>query len=430
MKTPCSVIRDLLPLYQDGVCSPESRQLVEEHLEECETCRAEWERMSAPIPTAHPQVEERTVAQAASSAWKRGRQRAFRKGFVIAAVLAAVTCLCMAILFFSQEPPFEFYGVLSDPTFHPNTGSVSFQLSVDDGSPVSIVVDEDTKVFSPFDAYPGQALKDGSVSTPLRVFVQLDQAPHILYGEEEETTAYHAKLVELTAYQTSDTLPLSDGTQVEVWQGTMESLYALPQGPVLLEVHDPVGPGQDEQLLQLPQEVQDRILDYYTQFPLAYDLQSELNRAYQLYLQWTSPHLFPAQVVRQTTVLSACAPNVLYFATTVDRYSEMGDLDQETSCTAFYKDSGEPVDLQTLFTCTSKTLIQSLLDHSDLVLPEQQPELVEAFRLDYLTFHPDRLLVTYPVGTLPSQEVVTGFYFPYDDAILEYMPAWAVPYAP
>ena len=430
MKTPCSVIRDLLPLYQDGVCSPESRQLVEEHLEECETCRAEWERMSAPIPTAHPQVEERTVAQAASSAWKRGRQRAFRKGFVIAAVLAAVTCLCMAILFFSQEPPFEFYGVLSDPTFHPNTGSVSFQLSVDDGYPVSIVVDEDTKVFSPFDAYPGQALKDGSISTPLRVFVQLDQAPVILYEEEEETTAYHAKLVELTAYQTSDTLPLSDGTQVEVWQGTMELLYALPQGPVLLEVHDPAGPGQDEQLLQLPQEVQDRILDYYTQFPLAYDLQSELNRAYQLYLQWTSPHLFPAQVVRQTTVLSACAPNVLYFATTVDRYSEMGDLDQETSCTAFYKDSGEPVDLQTLFTCTSKTLIQSLLDHSDLVLPEQQPELVEAFRLDYLTFHPDRLLVTYPVGTLPSQEVVTGFYFPYDDAILEYMPAWAVPYAP
>ena len=430
MKTPCSVIRDLLPLYQDGVCSPESRQLVEEHLEECETCRAEWERMSAPIPTAHPQVEERTVAQAASSAWKRGRQRAFSKGFVIAAVLAAVTCLCMAILFSSQEPPFEFYGVLSDPTFHPNTGSVSFQLSVDDGYPVSIVVDEDTKVFSPFDAYPGQALKDGSISTPLRVFVQLDQAPVILYEEEEETTAYHTKLVELTAYQTSDTLPLSDGTQVEVWQGTMESLYALPQGPVLLEVHDPAGPGQDEQLLQLPQEVQDRILDYYTQFPLAYDLQSELNRAYQLYLQWTSPHLFPAQVVRQTTALSACAPNVLYFATTVDRYSEMGDLDQETSCTAFYKDSGEPVDLQTLFTCTPKTLIQSLLDHSDLVLPEQQPELVEAFRLDYLTFHPDRLLVTYPVGTLPSQEVVTGFYFPYDDAILEYMPAWAVPYAP
>lgn len=429
MKTPCSVIRDLLPLYQDGVCSPESRQLVEEHMEECPQCRVEWERMSAPLATDHPQVEERTVAQAASFAWKRGRRRAFSKGFVIAAVLVAVTCLCMAIVFSSQKPPFEFHGVLSAPTFHTNTESVSFQLSVDNGAPLSIVVDEDTKVFSPFDAYPGQSLKDGSISTPLRVFVQLDQAPHILYGEEEEkTTAYHAKLVEITAYQTSDTLPLSDNTQVEVWQGTMESLYALPQGPVLLEVHDPVGPGHDERLLQLPQQAQDKILAYY-EAPLAYDLQTELERAYQMYLQWNSPHLFPAQVVRQTTSSAASAPNVLYFTTTVDRYTDGGIVDQETSCTAFYKDTGEPAPLQDLFSCPPETLIQTLLDNSSLVLPEQQPELVEAFRMEYVSFHPDRLLVTYPSGTLPSLEGVNGFYFPYSDAIREYLPAWAVPYS-
>ena len=32
MKYPCDLIRDLLPLYQDGVCSEESRAAVEEHL--------------------------------------------------------------------------------------------------------------------------------------------------------------------------------------------------------------------------------------------------------------------------------------------------------------------------------------------------------------------------------------------------------------
>ena len=90
MKTPCNVIRDLLPLYHDGVCSPESRQLVEEHLEKCADCRGELERMDTPLPTAHPQVNERTVAAAASSAWRRGRRRAFSKGFVLAAVLVAV----------------------------------------------------------------------------------------------------------------------------------------------------------------------------------------------------------------------------------------------------------------------------------------------------------------------------------------------------
>lgn len=35
----CGMIKDLLPLYIDGVCSEESRQLVEEHMKECDTCR-------------------------------------------------------------------------------------------------------------------------------------------------------------------------------------------------------------------------------------------------------------------------------------------------------------------------------------------------------------------------------------------------------
>ena len=38
MKTDCDVIRDLLPLYEDEVCSEKSRDLVREHLEECSVC--------------------------------------------------------------------------------------------------------------------------------------------------------------------------------------------------------------------------------------------------------------------------------------------------------------------------------------------------------------------------------------------------------
>ena len=36
MKVPCSVIRDLLPLYHDSVCSPESSAMVEEHMKDFE----------------------------------------------------------------------------------------------------------------------------------------------------------------------------------------------------------------------------------------------------------------------------------------------------------------------------------------------------------------------------------------------------------
>lgn len=43
---PCGVIKDLLPLYHDGVCSEESRKLIEEHLAICPVCQAEYESFS------------------------------------------------------------------------------------------------------------------------------------------------------------------------------------------------------------------------------------------------------------------------------------------------------------------------------------------------------------------------------------------------
>ena len=39
MSKECGIVEDLLPLYHDGVCSQESQELVEAHLEQCEKCR-------------------------------------------------------------------------------------------------------------------------------------------------------------------------------------------------------------------------------------------------------------------------------------------------------------------------------------------------------------------------------------------------------
>lgn len=47
MKNECNLIRDLLPLYYDEVCSTESRNAVEEHLGECEDCRQYYEQVKS-----------------------------------------------------------------------------------------------------------------------------------------------------------------------------------------------------------------------------------------------------------------------------------------------------------------------------------------------------------------------------------------------
>lgn len=45
MKTDCEIIRDLLPLYVDDICSEKSRELVDEHLRECAECSSLLDRL-------------------------------------------------------------------------------------------------------------------------------------------------------------------------------------------------------------------------------------------------------------------------------------------------------------------------------------------------------------------------------------------------
>ena len=45
MKTECSVVRDLLPLYVEDMVSPETAQYVKSHLDECSECQAELDSL-------------------------------------------------------------------------------------------------------------------------------------------------------------------------------------------------------------------------------------------------------------------------------------------------------------------------------------------------------------------------------------------------
>ena len=49
MKKNCNIIKDLLPLYIDEVCSKESSKLVEEHLKDCDDCQNYLEELKFDI---------------------------------------------------------------------------------------------------------------------------------------------------------------------------------------------------------------------------------------------------------------------------------------------------------------------------------------------------------------------------------------------
>ena len=64
MSIDCRIIGDLLPLYADDACSPESRALVEAHLASCPSCREALRRMQseqlspARVPLDPPQLTD------------------------------------------------------------------------------------------------------------------------------------------------------------------------------------------------------------------------------------------------------------------------------------------------------------------------------------------------------------------------------------
>jgi len=46
MKYDCEVIKDLLPIYKDGVSDEKSNEVIEEHLKECEACKKYWDAIN------------------------------------------------------------------------------------------------------------------------------------------------------------------------------------------------------------------------------------------------------------------------------------------------------------------------------------------------------------------------------------------------
>lgn len=69
MKLSCEIIQDLLPLYVDNACSPDSRKAVEEHLAQCSACSRNLQAIQRPDitdgltaePGPEPVIRERVM---------------------------------------------------------------------------------------------------------------------------------------------------------------------------------------------------------------------------------------------------------------------------------------------------------------------------------------------------------------------------------
>lgn len=106
-KIPCEIIKDLMPLYVDGLTSQVTNREIAAHLEECEECRAMYERMKLEVEG------ERTAAQAAESGGidylKKVKRRNVRNVLLGAGAVFLVMVLALGLKLFVIGSPTESY---------------------------------------------------------------------------------------------------------------------------------------------------------------------------------------------------------------------------------------------------------------------------------------------------------------------------------
>ena len=100
MKISCEVVKDLLPLYKDGVCSEESKVLVEEHLSKCEECRKLLDNMNIELDIDYQKsnLEEGIDLENLSKKWNRKIILSMLKGVAVT-VIIGIAVLLIAYVF-------------------------------------------------------------------------------------------------------------------------------------------------------------------------------------------------------------------------------------------------------------------------------------------------------------------------------------------
>lgn len=94
MKYPCEMVKDLLPLYHDDVCSDSSKKIVEEHLAECSSCKNILKKIEDTTYDNRLQKEREDVVRHYA---KNVKRKSLTVGLGIASVLAIPILVCLIV---------------------------------------------------------------------------------------------------------------------------------------------------------------------------------------------------------------------------------------------------------------------------------------------------------------------------------------------
>jgi hypothetical protein len=94
MNKECEIVRDILPLYADHVCSDTSREIIDEHLKTCPDCGAYLEKIRASEAESELRDEK---AQVLKYQVRRFKRRSAAVGSIISALFMVPILICLIV---------------------------------------------------------------------------------------------------------------------------------------------------------------------------------------------------------------------------------------------------------------------------------------------------------------------------------------------
>ena len=90
-KENCFLIKDLLPLYIDDLCSNESTEIIKNHLEVCEECNKEYSQLKKEPILKEVNDNSSELIKGVGNMFKKDKKKAILKTVSIFLVLSTCT---------------------------------------------------------------------------------------------------------------------------------------------------------------------------------------------------------------------------------------------------------------------------------------------------------------------------------------------------
>lgn len=217
-----------------------------------------------------------------------------------------------------------------------------------------------------------------------------------------------------------------EGEYVDLWRNNLNGhdFYKLSDGEILLTVREPIGPDNVqvagvESLNDLSEIAQKAIIEYYEKQGLLYDIHIELKEAYSQYLKRkTNNEQFHDFLISQDIVPVSSNGKMICFLTSV--ISPIGDLGMRSGQeirfgAVFNKETGEPYNIWDLFYSPKEEAVVQLLQAAEITDKQLIHEMSKAIKAEYFLLFSDNLEISFPRGSLPSQEHLYMLSIDYED---------------